>query len=208
MSQTSAQPGSGFPVELAGVGALHAAFLNESRTRGRVQRSVQEIRRRAGRRIQGPGAPEVRHYLHPGGAAPLALKRYWGSMSQPFRAGLTFGSRPYGPDSDLRFAFEFSPRPFRWDETAGPGGWLLIKRFETFSAVPLALVYPRFEHLRAKALRDLVERKVLRLGSHLIPPALENATITERNELTLADAELLRRCIDPVARSFQFGIDP
>jgi hypothetical protein len=25
---------SGFPVELAGVGELHAAFLNESRTRG------------------------------------------------------------------------------------------------------------------------------------------------------------------------------
>jgi hypothetical protein len=24
-------------------------------------------------------------------------------MSQPFRAGLTFGSRPYGPASDLRF---------------------------------------------------------------------------------------------------------
>jgi hypothetical protein len=35
------------------------------------------------------------------GAAPLVLKRYWGTMSQPFRAGLTFGSRPYGPDSDL-----------------------------------------------------------------------------------------------------------
>src|SRR5271156_5463002 len=30
----------GFPVELGGVGALHAAFLNESSTRGFVQRSV------------------------------------------------------------------------------------------------------------------------------------------------------------------------
>jgi hypothetical protein len=30
----------GFPVELGGVGALHAAFLNESSTRGNVQRSV------------------------------------------------------------------------------------------------------------------------------------------------------------------------
>jgi hypothetical protein len=34
----------GFPVELSGVGAFHAAFLTESRTRGRVQCSVQEIR--------------------------------------------------------------------------------------------------------------------------------------------------------------------
>jgi hypothetical protein len=34
----------GFPVELVGVGQVHAAFVNESRTRGPVQRSVQEIR--------------------------------------------------------------------------------------------------------------------------------------------------------------------
>jgi len=34
----------GFPVEFGGVGEVHAAFLNESRTRGRVQRSAQEIR--------------------------------------------------------------------------------------------------------------------------------------------------------------------
>ncbi len=34
----------GFPVELVGVGKVHAAFVNESRTRGPVQRSVQEIR--------------------------------------------------------------------------------------------------------------------------------------------------------------------
>jgi hypothetical protein len=34
----------GFPVELVGVGEFHAAFLNESRTRGPIQRSVQEIR--------------------------------------------------------------------------------------------------------------------------------------------------------------------
>ncbi len=64
-SQTSAQPGSGFPVELAGVGTLHAAFLNESRTRGLWWRPVQEIRRRAGRWNKGCRAPEVRHYLHP-----------------------------------------------------------------------------------------------------------------------------------------------
>jgi hypothetical protein len=34
----------GFPVQLGGSGALLAAFLNESRIRGRVQCSVQEIR--------------------------------------------------------------------------------------------------------------------------------------------------------------------
>ena len=39
-----AAAGPGFPVELVGVDELHAAFLNESRTRGRIQRSVQEIR--------------------------------------------------------------------------------------------------------------------------------------------------------------------
>jgi hypothetical protein len=100
--QTSAQPRSGFPVDLAGVGALHAAFLNESRTRGCWWRPVQEIRRRAGRRIQGCRAPEVRHYLHPQ-VPRLQRSQSWRSVSQPFRAGLTFSSRPYGPGSSLRF---------------------------------------------------------------------------------------------------------
>jgi hypothetical protein len=35
---------SGFPVELSGVGTLHAALLNESRTRGCQWCPVQEIR--------------------------------------------------------------------------------------------------------------------------------------------------------------------
>jgi hypothetical protein len=39
---------SGFPLELAGVGELHAAFLNESCTRGCWWCPVQEIR------IRGP----------------------------------------------------------------------------------------------------------------------------------------------------------
>ena len=34
----------GFPVELVGAGEVHAAFLNESRTRGSFQGSVQQIR--------------------------------------------------------------------------------------------------------------------------------------------------------------------
>jgi hypothetical protein len=46
---------SGFPVELAGVGALHAAFLDESRTRGCWWRPVQEIR------IRGPNKTGEAH---------------------------------------------------------------------------------------------------------------------------------------------------
>jgi hypothetical protein len=34
----------GFPVQLGGSGAVLAAFLTESRIRGRFQRSVQDIR--------------------------------------------------------------------------------------------------------------------------------------------------------------------
>jgi hypothetical protein len=41
---TFAKAYAGFPVELSGVGALHAAFLNESRTRGCWWSLVQEIR--------------------------------------------------------------------------------------------------------------------------------------------------------------------
>jgi hypothetical protein len=41
---TFRSPLPGFPVELGGSGKLHAPFLNERRTRGRVQRCVQEIR--------------------------------------------------------------------------------------------------------------------------------------------------------------------
>jgi hypothetical protein len=46
---------SGFPVGLAGVGELHAAFLNESRTRRCWWRPVQEIR------IRGPKTVGVAH---------------------------------------------------------------------------------------------------------------------------------------------------
>jgi hypothetical protein len=43
-NQCSPQRTPGFPVELPGVDELHAAFLNESRTRTRRWRPVQEIR--------------------------------------------------------------------------------------------------------------------------------------------------------------------
>jgi hypothetical protein len=41
---TVTSPFAEFPVQLGGFGALLAAFLNESRTRGRGQCRVQEIR--------------------------------------------------------------------------------------------------------------------------------------------------------------------
>ena len=43
---------------MVGVGEVHAAFLNESRTRGRVQRSEQEIRGRPWRVQAGTSAKE------------------------------------------------------------------------------------------------------------------------------------------------------
>jgi len=57
---------TGFPVDLAGVGELHAAFLNESRTRGCWWRPVQEIRIR-GRKRRGEAPPLlfVRAYPEP-----------------------------------------------------------------------------------------------------------------------------------------------
>src|SRR5580693_3764588 len=61
--------------------------------------------------------------------------------------------------------------------------------------------------LSAKALRDLLERKVRSLGTGLIPPKLENATVTERDELALADSQFLRGRIDPLARTLEFGIN-
>jgi hypothetical protein len=58
-----------FPVQLGGSGALHAAFLKESRTRGRVQGSVQEIRDI----VFGPGT----------------LERTWGTRPVPSDLAMT-----------------------------------------------------------------------------------------------------------------------
>jgi hypothetical protein len=48
--------------------------------------------------IKGCGAPEVRHYFLPECRASGAQTAF-DLVSQPFRAGLTFGFRPYGPGS-------------------------------------------------------------------------------------------------------------
>jgi hypothetical protein len=58
---TFAQAYSGFPVELAGVGTLYAAFLNESRTRGCWWRPVQEIRIR-GTKTMGAAQQSLSFY--------------------------------------------------------------------------------------------------------------------------------------------------
>ncbi len=81
----------GFPVELGGFGKLHAPFLTERRTRGPVLCCV------AG----NPGSLLMTHRFS---AAPNGARIIFGIDSQPFRAGLTFGSRPSGPciHGDLR----------------------------------------------------------------------------------------------------------
>jgi hypothetical protein len=61
--------------------------------------------------------------------------------------------------------------------------------------------------LFAKAFRNFGEGKVRNVGSSLIPPVLENATVTERDELALAEAELMRDCVNPFIRSFELGIN-
>src|SRR6202021_2272982 len=58
---------------------------------------------RAGRRIAKIVERWRRGTTYIRGAAPPALGRCAESMSQPSRAGLMFGYRPYGPGSDLRF---------------------------------------------------------------------------------------------------------
>ncbi len=87
-------------MELPGVGALHAAFLNESRTRGLWWRPVQETRRRAGRLIAKIVERWRRGTTCILGCRASGAQTIQESMSQPFRAGLTSGSRPYGPGSD------------------------------------------------------------------------------------------------------------
>jgi hypothetical protein len=84
----------GFPVELGGVVELHAPFLTERRTRGPVLCCV-------------AGNPASLGMTKGFSAAPTALDHSSSSTSQPFRAGLTFGSRPSGPCICAIFAVPF-----------------------------------------------------------------------------------------------------
>jgi hypothetical protein len=57
-----------------------------------------------GKDRQDCGALEARHYLHSFWVPHLRRSDDVAeSMSQPSRAGLKFGYRPYGPGSDLRY---------------------------------------------------------------------------------------------------------
>jgi hypothetical protein len=69
----------GFPVQFGGSGALLAAFLKESRMRGRVQCSVQEIR-------DAPSFSAQVRFGEPG--APVLF--LWGSAMTQTPTGLNF----------------------------------------------------------------------------------------------------------------------
>jgi hypothetical protein len=89
----------GFPVELGGVGALHAAFLNESSIRGFVQRRV------AG----NPGPVEM-----------TSLFGYINSHSQDGFVRKTFPRWVRGtadPSASLGMTKERTALPFRFDAT-------------------------------------------------------------------------------------------
>ena len=55
------------------------------------------------------GALEARHYQH-SGCRTSGARTMLGIDSQPSRAGLKFGYRPYGPRSDSSSIFEFPHR--------------------------------------------------------------------------------------------------
>jgi hypothetical protein len=120
--QTSAQPG----IRISCVAWLALAhFMRLSLTKAAHAdfsgARVQEIRRRAGRRISKVAERRRRGTTFiPGCRASGAQTILRESMSQPSRAGLTFGPRPYGPGSDLRFALAFS-RKFFSPAPSNPG---------------------------------------------------------------------------------------
>src|ERR1700726_2765556 len=58
-----------------------------------------------------------------------------------------------------------------------------------------------------KALRYLIKREVRGVRTTLIPPQLENATITERDKFAPADAELARGRVDPFTRPLELRIN-
>jgi hypothetical protein len=74
---TFAQAYSGFPVEIAGVGALHAAFLNESRTRGCWWCPVQEIRIRGPKKTSAAQRPLSLHRSDPTSTSDFAILQHF-----------------------------------------------------------------------------------------------------------------------------------
>ena len=81
---------SGFPVELAGVVELHAAFLNESRTRGCWWCPVQEIRIHGPKKTgRSPGRSPFQRFCSAAKAtgAGKAPRAWSGKMVYPFSSG-------------------------------------------------------------------------------------------------------------------------
>src|SRR5882757_5582224 len=74
-------------------------------------------------------------------------------------------------------------------------------------AVPFNRTQP-LKTFPPKTLRYLVKRKVCSLRTTLIPPQLENATVTERDKFALANPELSRGGVDPFARTLKLCINP
>jgi hypothetical protein len=91
---------TGFPVELDGVGALHAAFLNESSTRGHVQRCV------AG----NPGPVEMTN-LFEGDACIFLDTRNSASYRLVISTGGVIGLRPTQGDENASVQQPLSMEP-------------------------------------------------------------------------------------------------
>src|ERR1700679_3496728 len=110
-SQTSAQPGTRISCHAALDEAARAPFSKERRMKFA---KATKFHRKSGEGL-GDGSPRL--WSAGGAALPTfgvpRLRRsddVAESMSQPSRAGLKFGYRPYGPRSDSRSIFEFPHR--------------------------------------------------------------------------------------------------
>ena len=107
-SQTSAQPGTRISCHAALDEAARAPFNKERRMKFA---KATKFHRKSGGGL-GDGSPRL--WSAGGAALPTfgvpRLRRsddVAESISQPSRAGLKFGYRPYGPGSDSRSIFEF-----------------------------------------------------------------------------------------------------
>src|ERR1700728_3029475 len=110
-SQASAQPGTRISCHAALDEAARAPFSKERRMKCA---KATKFHRKSGEGL-GDGSPRL--WSAGGAALPTfgvpRLRRsddVAESMSQPSRAGLNFGYRPYGPRIDLRTIFEFPHR--------------------------------------------------------------------------------------------------
>jgi hypothetical protein len=113
---------------------------------------VPRLRRSTILAIRLPALPGWADVWLPALRAWVRFEIYFRVPTQPFRAGLTFGSRPYGPRSDSRSIFEFPHRLFRAGLMfgTGPPGLALhvTAGNRTFESVTLWLERLRLLRLR------------------------------------------------------------